>query len=310
MTPCVIHVFANTPGLLTCARNCSTIKAITVSFKIHSIITRDLLSIWVSNSLPLTPFLLYRLLLFFSSVYLEFLLDRLSENETETKLVLEKVSQYCMFPVTHPDSDEYETPYIWTFYHSFYFVFTVVSTVGYGNISPNSTFGRMFMILYAIIGLPLNAIMFANLGDIFGTTVSTGKFTGINEMLREFLLAFQFDKLYRRYKNYKMSMNKNYVALRLSLIAQVFLYLVPGILIFIFLPACVFTYFEKWPYEVSVYYSFVTLTTIGFGDYASSFQPWQPREFGNLFVAYEAFIIIWFILGLGYLVMIMGYLIK
>lgn len=101
-------------------------------------------------------------------------MDRLTEsneNVTEVKEVLERVSSYCMFPVTHPDSDEYETPYIWTFYHSFYFVFTVVSTVGYGNISPNSTFGRMFMILYAIIGLPLNAIMFANLGEIFATTV-------------------------------------------------------------------------------------------------------------------------------------------
>lgn len=181
-----------------------------------------------------------------------------------------------MFPVTHPDSDEYETPYIWTFYHSFYFVFTVVSTVGYGNISPNSTFGRMFMILYAIIGLPLNAIMFANLGDIFGTTVRPSYLFHVHYLFflsnRFYLYPSQFDKLYRRYKNYKMSMNKNYVALRLSLIAQVSLYLVPGILIFIFLPACVFTYFEKWPYEVSVYYSFVTLTTIGFGDYASSFQ--------------------------------------
>lgn len=76
-----------------------------------------------------------------------------------------------MLPVTHPEEDTYETPYIWTFYHAFYFVFTVVSTVGYGNISPNSTFGRMFMIFYAIIGLPLNAIMFANLGEIFAATV-------------------------------------------------------------------------------------------------------------------------------------------
>lgn len=122
--------------------------------------------------------------------------------------------------------------------------------------------------------------------------------------------CFQFQRLYSRYKEYKMSVNKNYVALRLSLMGQVLLYLVPGILIFIFLPACVFTYFEKWPYEISVYYSFVTLTTIGFGDYAASFQPSQPHEFGNWFVAYEMFIIIWFILGLGYLVMIMGYLIR
>jgi hypothetical protein len=43
---------------------------------------------------------------------------------------------------------------------------------GYGNISPHSDFGRIFMIFYAIIGLPVNAILFAYLGDFFGKTVN------------------------------------------------------------------------------------------------------------------------------------------
>uniref|UniRef100_A0A1B0GNB5 Potassium channel domain-containing protein n=1 Tax=Phlebotomus papatasi TaxID=29031 RepID=A0A1B0GNB5_PHLPP len=77
-------------------------------------------------------------------------------NRTLQHELLEKVSVYCEKPVTNYTEDKYVDPYVWTFYHSFYFVFTVISTVGYGNISPNSTFGRMFMILYAIIGLPIN----------------------------------------------------------------------------------------------------------------------------------------------------------
>lgn len=41
-----------------------------------------------------------------------------------------QVSDYCEQPVTHPDTDEYVPPYIWNFYHSFFFSFIVCSTVG------------------------------------------------------------------------------------------------------------------------------------------------------------------------------------
>ncbi|XP_055695538.1 open rectifier potassium channel protein 1 [Lutzomyia longipalpis] len=210
-------------------------------------------------------------------------------NRTLQHELLEKISVYCEKPVTNYTEDKYLDPYVWTFYHSFYFVFTVISTVGYGNISPNSTFGRMFMIFYAIIGLPINVITLATLGNFFGKT---------------------FSKLHNRYKQYKKSTNKHYVAMKLSLIAQVTLYLIPGMLIFIFLPACLFTYFEDWPYSVSVYYAFVTLTTIGFGDYACTFQPYQERVFGIYFILYEVFVIFWFVFGLGYVLMIMGFLVK
>lgn len=50
------------------------------------------------------------------------------------------------------------------------------------------------------------------------------------------------------------------------------------------------------------------MSTIGFGDYVVSFQPHQEREFGIYFLFYQIFIIIWFIFGVGYLVMIMGFL--
>lgn len=62
---------------------------------------------------------------------------------------------------------------------------------------------------------------------------------------------------------------------QLGLITQITLTLVPASLILIFLPSCLFTYFEGWSYSVSVYYSFVTLSTIGFGDFIPTFQPHQ-----------------------------------
>lgn len=79
----------------------------------------------------------------------------------------------------------------------------------------------------------------------------------------EKLFPLQFERLYDRYKRYKMSTNYNWVPPKLSLIGQISLYLVPATIIFIFFPSMLFTYFEGWDYTISIYYSFVTLTTIG-----------------------------------------------
>ena len=53
------------------------------------------------------------------------------------------------------------------------------------------------------------------------------------------------------------------------------MYLFVGSIIFIFLPSIVFTSIEDWDYVESIYFSFITLATIGFGDYV-------PGEYSNL----------------------------
>lgn len=129
-------------------------------------------------------------------------------------------------------------------------IFYMIWFLGYGNISPSNTTGRIFMIFYALIGIPVNGFLFAYLGDFFG---------------KVFLSA------YDRYKEYRLATTKNYAPQKLGLIAQIILYLIPGIVIFIFLPSLIFSYFEEWSYVESLYYSFVTLSTIG-NDVTSSFS--------------------------------------
>lgn len=168
--------------------------------------------------------------------------------------ILDRVSDYCGKPVTNHTLDEYIKPYIWSFFHSFHFSLIVCSTIGYGNISPNNTFGRIFMIFYALIGIPVSGILFSYLGDIFSKT---------------------YIKMHQRYKEYKLSTNADYRPKQFGFIAQIAFYLAPGIIIFIFLPAVLFSIFEDWDYSISVYYAFVTLTTIGFGDFVPTFQGHQ-----------------------------------
>lgn len=111
---------------------------------------------------------------FITFLYLSELLTEYTaphDKEIQT-LIFDKLYDYCEKPVSNYTQDKYFDPYVWNFFHSFFFSFTVCSTVGYGNISPNNTTGRMFMIFYALIGIPVSGILFAYLGDFFGKTVS------------------------------------------------------------------------------------------------------------------------------------------
>ena len=44
------------------------------------------------------------------------------------------------------------------------------------------------------------------------------------------------------------------------------MYLIFGHVVFIFIPAVAIKFIEDWSYLDSVYFAFITLTTIGFGD--------------------------------------------
>lgn len=75
-------------------------------------------------------------------------------------------------------------------------------------------------------------------------------------------------KLYKKWKNSRVGKSSKDIS-KLGFVGQVVLYLIPGFTIFIFVPAVFFMIFEDWEYDLAVYYAFVTLTTIGFGDYVA-----------------------------------------
>ncbi|KAJ8679316.1 hypothetical protein QAD02_015103 [Eretmocerus hayati] len=205
--------------------------------------------------------------------------------------IFKKLSSYCGKSV-HNYSEDESDPLKWDFYNSFYFAYTVVSTIGYGNLAPTNMMGRVLMVLYALIGIPINGILLAHLGEFFGQTFVTAV---------------------RRYKTYKQNQNdyskKSLSSLekrKFSLAMQIFMYLIPGFVMFIFFPAFLFSHFEGWTYDEAVYYAFVTLTTIGFGDYVAGQD--NSKGEGIWFGLYKIFLICWISFGLGYIVMIMTFI--
>ncbi|XP_037032473.1 open rectifier potassium channel protein 1-like isoform X1 [Bradysia coprophila] len=211
------------------------------------------------------------------------------DEEIQNK-VLAHVSDYCGRPVTNYTLDEYPEDYRRTFYHAFWFAFIVCSTLGYGSSSPHDLHAQAFLIFYGLIGLPLNGFVLTYLGDFFSKA---------------------FIGMYKRYKGQEYAATQHYdVIKKFGLVSRIMMLLIPGIAFFIFLPACIFTYFEDWPYVTSVYYAFITLTTIGFGDYVPTFQNGQARKFGIYFTFYQIFIVLWDVIGTGYFIMIIGFIAK
>jgi len=62
--------------------------------------------------------------------------------------------------------------YKWTYVQSVFFSSTIITTVGYGNIAPSTAFGRVFCIVFAIIGMPFTLSVIADVGQITATIVT------------------------------------------------------------------------------------------------------------------------------------------
>ena len=61
-------------------------------------------------------------------------------------------------------TDEWE--YDWDFPKAWLFTITIMTTVGYGHISPKTDGGKLFCMGYALIGIPLLLVFSAKIGDL------------------------------------------------------------------------------------------------------------------------------------------------
>ncbi|TRY78120.1 hypothetical protein TCAL_09780 [Tigriopus californicus] len=139
----------------------------------------------------------------------------------------------------------------WSFGQSFFFSSTVITTIGYGHQSPLSSEGKVFCIIYALIGIPMTLILFSAVLERLQIPV-------------QFLLDLMKSKIGHLYQ-----------PIYVYLIHFTFIVCLVIFLMFL-LPAAVFTTLESnWNYLDSLYYCFISLTTIGLGDFIPGDSPGQ-----------------------------------
>ncbi len=125
--------------------------------------------------------------------------------------------------------------------------------LGYGNIVPSTDGGKLFCIIYALFGIPLVITLLVEIGTIF-------------RLLTLKHLIFIVEKLNLERK---CNIKKRMIGTLMMLIAGFFLFIVA--------PSILYMHIEGWEYMDAVYYSFVTLSTIGFGDFVAGNQ-WDSKR--------------------------------
>ena len=113
---------------------------------------------------------------------------------------------------------------------------------GYGDIVPLTKNGRLFCMLYSLLGIPLCMLTLASMGK----SISIRWCTRFKNISKKCKISFLKDHLRFIFTLYVM------------LTGVIFLLIIPGI---------VFVHLEGWSLLEATYFILITLTTIGFGDY-------------------------------------------
>ncbi|MEQ2245589.1 hypothetical protein ILYODFUR_029496 [Ilyodon furcidens] len=156
----------------------------------------------------------------------------------------------------------------WDWGNSVIFAATIVTTIGYGNVAPKTKGGRVFCILYGLCGIPVCLVWISTLGSFFGDRAK--RLSGILIQKGVSVKKVQF--------------------------TCTALFLLWGLLVHLVIPPFVFMSVEGWSYLEGIYFSFITLTTVGFGDYVAGVNP--DIQYPKL---YRVLAELWMYMGLAWL---------
>ncbi|NXO08764.1 KCNKG protein, partial [Oriolus oriolus] len=190
-----------------------------------------------------------------------------AEMEQFMKNLIEAI-QNGVYPVGNESQFEESN---WDFSNSFFFAGTVVSTIGYGTLHPKTAGGQIFCVFFALFGIPLNIVFLHHVGKMLSL---------LCKKLGEFL--------------YEKGMRKK----KIKFLTLLF-FLATGILVFLCLPSVFFQITEGWSYSEGIYFAFITLSTIGFGDYVVGKQ--SDRKY---FSYYRVLVAIWILFGLAWIALL------
>lgn len=199
----------------------------------------------------------------------------------------------------------------WSFIDCIYFALTTCTTIGYGDLAPKTNAGKMFTCAYAFFGLGVCVFSLRSIGEWMRRgeerllrTVAFGTTYGVQVVTHPLLVKCgckkagdkpkkpKFDKASFRNKSVgnhideaetcpgrwatKCCILKPFVPLLnwlSSIVADVLRVIMIFVPLLIYISAgAIIGASEKWNLVDSYYYAFITVTTVGFGDFAPKLQ--------------------------------------
>ncbi|KAG7470288.1 potassium channel subfamily K member 13-like [Solea senegalensis] len=144
---------------------------------------------------------------------------------------------------------------LWDISGAFYFVGTVVSTIGFGMTAPSTVTGKVLLVFYGLLGCSATILFF----NLFLERVLT-------------LLSLQKFWCHRRrstHRELERSAGDRHEEWKPS-VYQITLILFAAVLLVACGAASLYSAMEGWTFLESLYFCFVAFSTVGFGDFVSS----------------------------------------
>ncbi|XP_061666565.1 potassium channel subfamily K member 1-like [Syngnathoides biaculeatus] len=166
----------------------------------------------------------------------------------------------------------------WDFMSSLFFTSTVLTTTGYGHTVPLSDEGKAFCILYSILGIPLTLFF-------------------LSAVVQRLMIVVTRRPVAYFPSRWAMSKAK-FAGVHAAVLAAAVAFAVFVVPAWIF-----FTLEPEWNFLESLYFCFISLTTIGLGDYVPGES--HSMDDGRHWQLYKLIITLYLLLGLVCLLVLM-----
>ncbi|KAF5926389.1 potassium channel subfamily K member 6 [Diceros bicornis minor] len=156
----------------------------------------------------------------------------------------------------------------WDFASALFFASTLVTTVGYGYTTPLTDAGKAFSIAFALLGVPVTMLLLSASAQRLSLLLTRAPLSWLSE-------RWGWDP--RRAARWHLAV------LLGAVVTVCFL-----------VPATVFAHLEEaWSFLDAFYFCFISLSTIGLGDYVPGEAPGQPHR-----ALYKVLVTVYLFLGL------------
>ncbi|XP_010598679.2 potassium channel subfamily K member 6 [Loxodonta africana] len=163
----------------------------------------------------------------------------------------------------------------WDFVSAFFFASTLVTTVGYGYTTPLTDGGKAFAITFALLGVPATMLLLTASAQRLSLLVTHKPLSWLS---------------LRRGWDPRRAARWHLVVLLGVVVTICFL-----------VPAVVFIHLEEaWSFLDALYFCFISLSTIGLGDYVPGEAPGQPYR-----ALYKVLVTAYLFLGLVAMVLVL-----
>ncbi|KAM9435171.1 potassium channel subfamily K member 5b [Clarias gariepinus] len=186
-------------------------------------------------------------------------------TEQDLESIIQTVATAAGQGVTVTGDKPYN-PWVWQ--NAVIFAATIITTIGYGQVAPKTSGGRVFCIMFGLCGIPLCLTWISELGTFFGSRTKR-----LSQTL-----------LHRRWSVKKVQLTCTS------------LFLLWGLLFHLLIPPLILMSVEQWTYLEGLYFCFITLTTVGFGDYVAGVNTGLTYK-----APYRFCVEIWIYMGLAWL---------